>query len=104
MSPVATTTSTQVAQYSSSSTGGSGGKGPNLPGGGGRLGKFGGVGGLVAAGAVLLGKGKYILGALKLTKFASLASMFVTIGAYTMIFGLPYAVGMVGLILVHECT
>ena len=72
------------------------------PKGGGRMGL--GAGGLITGAAVLLGKGKYILGALKLTKFASLASMFVTIGAYSMIFGVPYAVGMVGLILIHECT
>ena len=60
--------------------------------------------GMVTAAAVLLGKGKYILGALKLTKFASLGSMLVTVGAYSMLFGWPYAVGMVGLILVHEST
>lgn len=58
--------------------------------------------GLIGAGAVLLGKGKYLLGALKLTKLASLGSMFLTIGTYSMFFGLPYAVGMVGLITVHE--
>ena len=61
------------------------------------------MGTALGAGAVLLGKGKYILGALKLTKMAPLASMMVSVGAYTMIFGFPYAVGMVGLILVHEC-
>ena len=52
--------------------------------------------------ALLLGKGKYVLGALKLTKFASLGSMIFTVGTYSMFFGLPYAVGAVGLILVHE--
>ena len=57
----------------------------------------------LGAGAVILGKGKYILGALKLTKLAPLGSMLLSVGAYTMIFGFPYAVGMVGLILVHEC-
>lgn len=51
---------------------------------------------------VSLTKGKSILAALKLTKFASLGSMLVTVGAYTSIYGFPYAVGMVGLILVHE--
>lgn len=54
--------------------------------------------GLVGAGALLLGKGKYLLGALKLTKLASLGSMFLTIGTYSMFFGIPYAAGMVGLI------
>lgn len=51
---------------------------------------------------LLAGKGKYLLGALKLTKFASLGSMLLTVGTYSMFFGLPYAAGMVGLILVHE--
>jgi len=56
----------------------------------------------MAAGATLLGKSKYLLGALKLTKFASLGSMVLTVGTYAMFFGFPYAVGMVGLIAVHE--
>jgi len=59
--------------------------------------------GAIGTGLVLLaGKGKYLLGALKLTKFASLGSMLLTVGTYSMFFGLPYAAGMVGLILVHE--
>lgn len=58
--------------------------------------------GLLGAGAVLLGKSKYLLGALKLTKLASLGSMVLTIGTYSVFFGVPYAVGMVGLITVHE--
>ncbi|KAL3759124.1 hypothetical protein ACHAWU_008576 [Discostella pseudostelligera] len=55
-----------------------------------------------AGGMLLLGKGKYLLGALKLTKFASLGSMLLTVGAYTAFYGLPYAVGMTSLILIHE--
>jgi len=55
-----------------------------------------------AGGMLLLGKGKYVLGALKLTKFASLGSMLITVGAYTAFYGLPYAVGMTSLILIHE--
>lgn len=55
-----------------------------------------------AGGMLLLGKGKYILGALKLTKFASLGSMLLTVGAYTAFYGFPYAVGMTSLILIHE--
>jgi hypothetical protein len=58
--------------------------------------------GLFSAGAVLLGKSKYLIGALKLTKLASLGSMVFTIGTYSMFFGFPYACGMVGLITVHE--
>lgn len=61
-----------------------------------------GLGMLGAGGLVLMGKGKYILGALKLTKFASLGSMLVTIGAYTAFYGFPYALGMTSLILIHE--
>ena len=57
---------------------------------------------LGAGGLLLWGKGKYILGALKLTKFASLGSMLLTVGAYTAFYGLPYAVGMTSLILTHE--
>jgi len=59
--------------------------------------------GVLGAASVLLGKSKYLLGALKLTKLASLGSMVFTVGAYSAFFGLPYAAGMVGLILVHEC-
>jgi Zn-dependent protease len=61
------------------------------------------AGALAATGAVLFGKTKYVLAALKLTKLAPLASMVVSIGGYTLFFGFPYAVGLVGLILVHEC-
>jgi len=43
--------------------------------------------GLIGAAGVLLGKSKYILGALKLTKMASLGSMVLTIGTYSMFFG-----------------
>lgn len=58
--------------------------------------------GLLGAASVLFGKTKYVLAALKVTKLASLGSMLVTVGTYSMFFGWPYAVGMVGLILVHE--
>jgi hypothetical protein len=88
-----TLTQQQLAYFSSS------GGGPPRAGGG----RYGWAGGALGAGALLVGKGKYILGALKLTKLSSLASMFVTVGAYSMVFGAPYAIGMVGLILVHEC-
>jgi Zn-dependent protease len=80
----------------SSFFGSGGGKRPT---GGGRLAQG---AGLLGAATMLLGKTKYILGALKLTKLASLGSMALTIGTYSMFFGLPYAVGMVGLITVHE--
>lgn len=60
------------------------------------------VTGVGSAALLLAGKGKYLLGALKLTKFASLGSMVLTIGTYSMFFGAPYAIGVVGLIAVHE--
>ncbi len=61
---------------------------------------------LVGAGisaSMLMGKTKYVLVALKLTKAAPLVSMVISSLAYSLVFGLPYAVGMVGLIFVHEC-
>jgi hypothetical protein len=58
--------------------------------------------GLLAAGSLLAGKTKYLLAALKVTKLASLGSMVVSIGAYSMVFGFPYAVGVVGQIALHE--
>ncbi|KAL3906315.1 MAG: hypothetical protein SGILL_009318 [Bacillariaceae sp.] len=63
---------------------------------------MGALGALGTGAVVLFGKGKYLLGALKLTKLSSLGSMFLTIGTYSMFFGFPYAAGMVGLIFVHE--
>jgi hypothetical protein len=61
------------------------------------------VSGTLVAGSVLLGKTKYILAAMKLTKMAPLASMVITSATYSLFFGWPYAIGMVGLIFVHEC-
>jgi Zn-dependent protease len=64
---------------------------------------LGNIAGMAGTGAlVLFGKTKYVLTALKLTKLAPLGSMLFTVGTYSMFFGLPYAAGMVGLILVHE--
>jgi hypothetical protein len=59
--------------------------------------------GLVSAGSLLFSSTKYAFVAMKVTKFASLGSMVLSIGAYSMIFGWPYAVGIVGLIFCHEC-
>ena len=59
--------------------------------------------GMLGAASVLFGKTKYILAALKVTKLASLGSMVLSIGAYSMLFGWPYAIGVVGLIFCHEC-
>lgn len=88
----AASTSTTMRIYSSSS------QPPNTP-----RNRLISILGTVGAGSMLLlGKGKYILGALKLTKFASLGSMLLTVGAYTAFYGFPYAVGMTSLILIHE--
>ena len=84
-----------AASHFSSFFGGSGGRRP----GGNRLAQG---AGLIGAASLLLGKSKYLLAGLKLTKFASLGSMILSVGTYSMFFGLPYATGMVGLLLVHE--
>lgn len=83
-----------ISYFSSNYGGGRGGGGGNR--------WMRGAGMLGASAVVLAGKGKYLLGALKLTKLASLGSMVFTIGTYSMFFGFPYAAGMVGLITVHE--
>jgi len=88
--------------YTGSSGSGSGGTGTPSPRGGGGKNRLAQGVGLVGAASVLLGKSKYLVGALKLTKLSSLGSMALTIGTYSMFFGWPYAVGMVGLIFVHE--
>ena len=65
--------------------------------GGGRLGA------LFGLAAVALGKFKYVLVALKLTKLAPVLSMVASSLAYSAIFGPAYGCGMVGLIFIHEC-
>lgn len=52
---------------------------------------------------LLFGKTKYLFAALKITKAAPLVSMVLTSFAYSLFFGWPYAIGMVGLIFFHEC-
>ena len=84
--PLAPLLHSQMGAISHFSGGVGGGKRP----GGSRIAQ--GVG-LLGAGSMLLGKTKYLLGALKLTKLASLGSMLVTVGTYSMFFGLPYAIG-----------
>jgi Zn-dependent protease len=49
-----------------------------------------------------LGKAKTLLVALKFLKLGTLVSMVVSIGAYSLLFGWPFAVGFVLLIFVHE--
>ena len=59
--------------------------------------------GLMGLAALALGKAKWLLVGLKLTKLAPVVSMVVSSAAYSMIFGPAYGCGMVGLIFVHEC-
>ncbi|MCP4292918.1 MAG: site-2 protease family protein [bacterium] len=63
------------------------------------LARFGWLGMMVA---FALGKFKFLLMGLKLMKFSSMITMFVSMWAYSTIFGWPYAVGFVLLIVVHE--
>lgn len=51
----------------------------------------------------LMSKAKVVLVALQLTKALPLVSMLITSFTYSLFFGWPYAVGMVGLIFMHEC-
>ncbi|MFS1511632.1 site-2 protease family protein [Chengkuizengella sp. SCS-71B] len=58
---------------------------------------------LGAIGVFLLGAGKNILLVLKSVKFAGpLISMFISIGAYALIFPLEFAIGLVIMLLIHE--
>ena len=63
------------------------------------LGRYGTIGAIAIA---ILAKGKWLLAGLKFLKLGPLLSMFVTIGAYALVFGWPFAVGFVLLILIHE--
>ncbi|WP_235929914.1 site-2 protease family protein [Chengkuizengella marina] len=58
---------------------------------------------LGAVGVFLLGAGKNIFLVLKSVKFAGpLISMFISIGAYALIFPLEFAIGLVIMLLIHE--
>lgn len=60
------------------------------------------LGWLGVALAFALGKFKFVLMALKLMKFSSIITMLVSIWAYSTIWGWPFAVGFVLLIVIHE--
>jgi len=61
------------------------------------------LGGLLAPIAVLIAKGKVLLLALaKIKAVSTLGTMFVSIAAYALAFGWPFAVGFVLLLLIHE--
>ncbi len=61
-----------------------------------------GLGPLVLVGAILLKFKGALLLLPKLKLFTTSASMLVSIGAYALIWGLPFAAGFVGLLFVHE--
>jgi len=52
--------------------------------------------------AFALGKGKLLLSLLKLTKLGTLLTMLLSVWAYALFWGLPFALGFVLLIFVHE--
>jgi len=52
--------------------------------------------------AFALGKGKLLLGLLKVTKLSTLLTMVLSVWAYALFWGLPFALGFVLLIFVHE--
>src|SRR4051812_16070452 len=61
------------------------------------------IGPVVAAVALLASKLKFLLIALKGAKFLTTsATMLVSVGAYALIWGLPFAAGFVALLFVHE--
>ncbi|MFX3623588.1 MAG: site-2 protease family protein [Ectobacillus sp.] len=60
------------------------------------------LGVLLGIGALALGKLKYVLVVLKIFKFSTLFSMFLSIGAYAMIYGWKFAVALVALLAIHE--
>lgn len=60
------------------------------------------LGVLLGIGALALGKLKYVLVALKIFKFSTLFSMFLSIGAYAIIYGWKFGVALVALLAVHE--
>jgi Zn-dependent protease len=61
------------------------------------------LGPLLVAAAVLWRFGKYVILALKGAKFLTTSlSMLVSVGAYALIWGFPFAIGFVGLLFLHE--
>src|SRR5699024_5809054 len=57
---------------------------------------------IVAIGVFLAAKLKWVLAIFKIGKFATLASMFVSLGGYALIFGWKFAFAIVYLIFIHE--
>lgn len=57
---------------------------------------------LAVAGVFLLTKAKWLLVLLKVGKFATLASMFISLWAYAVFYGWKFAIALVYLIFIHE--
>lgn len=57
---------------------------------------------LAGVGVFLMGKLKWVFGLLKIGKFATLLSMFISMGAYAVFYGWKFAVAIVYLIFIHE--
>ncbi|MGE7766143.1 site-2 protease family protein [Peribacillus sp. NPDC096540] len=55
-----------------------------------------------AIGLLLLGKMKWLLAILKIAKLGSLISIFISLGAYALVYGWKFAVALVYLIYIHE--
>jgi Zn-dependent protease len=61
------------------------------------------LGGLLIPLAVLASKAKFLfLAVIKVKALTTLGTMFISIAAYTLVFGWPFAVGLVLLLFVHE--
>jgi Zn-dependent protease len=61
------------------------------------------LGGLLLPLAVLASKAKFLfLAVIKIKALTTLGTMFISIAAYTLVFGWPFAVGLVLLLFVHE--
>jgi Zn-dependent protease len=61
------------------------------------------LGGLLIPLAVLASKAKFLfLALIKIKALTTLGTMFISIAAYTLVFGWPFAVGLVLLLFVHE--
>ncbi|MGM9985649.1 MAG: site-2 protease family protein [Bacillaceae bacterium] len=59
-------------------------------------------GAIVAVGLLLLSKAKFLLPLLKVLKLHTLASMFISIGAYALVYGWQFAIVLVYLMFIHE--
>lgn len=57
---------------------------------------------LVAIGLFLLSKLKWVFAIFKLAKFSTVFSMFLSLGAYAVIYGWKFGVALIYLLFIHE--